>query len=682
MATPTNTELEQIQSEIASLSERKAYLERKIKDLHPSHDQNTVLDSLSASDFQIFLNLSPVPMMISAFPDGVILFVNRQLCRVTELNEDEILGRYTKEFYTDLNDLKTATEALYLTGEILEKTVEFGITDGKKFDTILASQKIHYQGQDVVLSVVTNNTNQANMYRALQENEERYRLLVENAPEAIILFDIKNRRCVDSNRSASEMLGYSTSFLQQIGFNKLFPEFQSNDTPSKQLCKRYIRQALKGHVPIFEWQLNNRRQQRILCEVRLIAYELSGNKFIQCSLIDIGDKRKLETQNQRNQRLQVLGRLTGGIAHDFNNILAIILGHTELLNDQLSGTSEKTDRLLGKILKSTERGTLLTEKLLAYSRNQPLLPEVIQTNSKIRDIRDILTSQIGHSVSLDLKLGDNVWECLADPTRLEGAILNLCLNARDSMPDGGTLTIETSNTDLDDEYVTAQLDLAAGEYVQISISDTGAGISKDNIDHVFDPFFTTQDFGQKSGLGLSMVFGFVKQSSGHISIYSELGHGTVARIYLPKHDQNSMQSAIDSHSIPLEDRRIVLLVEDDPDIRLLALNLLQSMNYNVLEAKNGETALQLMKQNPRINLLLTDFVLEGGMNGENLALEARKISRGLPVLIMTGYTKEIMSTHMQMEESTVLLQKPFRKAELADKILEAKSRAYQAFNKI
>ncbi len=682
MVTTTNAELEQLQSEIAALTERKAFLEAKLTGLTPSYGQKTVPEPLSTSDFQTFLNLSPVPMMISAFPDGKILFVNKQLSRVTGLGNNEILGRSTKEFYTDPNDLKTANEALFLTGEILEKTVEFGIKGGKKFDTILASQKILFQGQDAILSAVTNNTDQANMYRALQENEARYRLLVENAPEAIILFDVENKKCIDSNRSASEMLGYSTSFLQQIRLDKLFPEYQTDNIPTKQLYSRYIRQALKGQIPIFEWQLLNRQQQRILCEVRLIAYELSGNKYIQCSLIDIGDKRKLESQAQRNQRLQVLGRLTGGIAHDFNNILAIILGHTELLKDKLSGTSEKTDRLLEKILKSSERGAVLTEKLLAYSRNQPLLPEVIQTNSKIRDISSILTSQIGHSISLDLKLGNDVWDCLADPTRLEGAILNLCLNARDSMPDGGTLTIETSNTDLDDEYVTAQLDLAAGEYVQISISDTGAGISQDNIDHVFDPFFTTQDFGQKSGLGLSMVFGFVKQSSGHISLYSELGHGTVARIYLPKYVDKPMQSAITSHSIPLEDRRTVLLVEDDPDIRLLALNLLQSMNYNVLEAKSGETALQLMKQNPRINLLLTDFVLEGGMNGEELALEARKISKGLPVLIMSGYTKEIMSAHMQSDDSTVILQKPFRKAELADKILEAKSRAHQAFDQM
>lgn len=682
MVTTANVELEKLQSEVAALTERKAYLDAKISDLTQSHDLKTVPEPLPTSEFQIFLDLSPVPMMISAFPYGEVLFVNNQLCRVTGLEKGEILGRSTKEFYTDLNDLKTANEALHLTGEILEKTVEFGIKGGKKFDTILASQRIRFQGQDAVLSVVTNNTDQANMYRALQENEARYRLLVENAPEAIILFDIKNRKCVDSNRSASELLGYSTSFLQQIASEKLYPEFQADGVSSKQLCRRYLRQALKGQIPIFEWELINRQQQRILCEVRLVAYELSGDKYIQCSLIDIGGKRKLETQIQRNQRLQVLGRLTGGIAHDFNNILAIILGHTELLKDTLSGTSEKTDRLLGKILKSSERGAALTEKLLAYSRNQPLLPEVIQTNSKLRDISSILTSQVGHSISLNLKLGDDVWDCLADPTRLEGALLNLSLNARDSMPDGGTLTIETSNTNLDDEYVTAQLDLAPGEYVQISISDTGAGISQDNIDHVFDPFFTTQDFGEKSGLGLSMVFGFIKQSSGHISIYSELGHGTVARIYLPRYIHNSAQSTITPPSIPIEDRQTVLLVEDDPDIRLLALNLLQSMNYNVLEAKNGETALQLMRQNPRINLLLTDFVLEGGMNGEILALEARKTSKGLPVLIMTGYTKEIMSAHMQTDDSTVILQKPFRKTELADKILEAKSRAHQAFNQV
>ncbi|MBL4907056.1 MAG: PAS domain S-box protein [Sneathiella sp.] len=683
----SKTIIETMQSKIDALTKRNFELESQISahskledSKHPLNDAISSKTDLSAADIQKLLDISPLPMLITSSVDGNIIVANKQLCRAINLDQENIIGRNNREFYTDLNDLKSAAKMLDLTGEILQKKIKFGLKGKEKFDTILASKKITYQGQDAVLSAITNTTDQQNMYRSLQENEARYRLLVENAPEAIILFDLKERQCVDTNRSASELLGYSTPFLQQIESDNLYPELQKDDVTSRQLCRRYVRQALSGKVPTFEWQLIDRQGHQLLCEVRLVAYTLSEKKYIQCSIIEIGEKRKLEVQIQRNQRLQVLGRLAGGIAHDFNNILAIILGHTELLIDKLSGSSDSTDRLLNRILTSSERGAELTQKLLAYSRNQPLLPECVQTNAKLKEIGSILTSQVGAQVKVDLKLGDDTWDCLADPARLEGAILNLCLNARDSMPEGGKLTIETSNADLDDEYVTAQLDLVAGQYVQISISDTGEGISRENIDHVFDPFFTTEDFGQRSGMGLSMVFGFVKQSSGHVSIYSEVGHGTVARIYLPRYVPKITAASNIKSEIPIAERQTVLLVEDNPDIRLLALNLLQTMNYRVLEAKNADTALQIMQQNPRLNLLLTDYVLEGGMNGEELAKKARKISNGLPVLLMTGYTKDFISSQTKLDDSTVILQKPFRKADLSEKILEAKSLAHISFN--
>lgn len=677
--------VETMQSEMDVLRMRNADLEAQLSDLkiqlHYSSSPFDTLSDNSQPDFaesEYQLDTLPIPVLVTAFPQGTILYVNKQLIILAEQKKEDIIGRNAQEFYLDAAERKANTQTLDTQGKFIQKTVKFKRRNGEQVDTILSSQLVTFRGQEAAVSTVIDNTELVSMFQNLQENEERFRLLVENAPEAILLFDVDCRDCIEANRSALDLLGFTVSYLRESQADDLYPRHQSGNISSIQLIQKYVRQAFSGRISEFEWLFRSRSGKMLQCEVKLIAYELSGKKYIQCSIVEVGKKRKQEAVVIRNQRLQVLGRLTGGIAHDFNNILAIIHGHAELLSESLSGTSKNTDRLIHKIMNASNRGAELTQKLLAYSRNQPLVPVAIPTNTKMIEISDILASQIGADVRVALKLADNIWDCLADSSRLESAIINLCLNARDSMPEGGTLTLETKNFNLDDEYVTAQLDLVAGEYVQISISDTGGGISSEDIEHVFDPFFTTQDFGQKTGMGLSMVFGFIKQSSGHVSIYSEVGHGTVARIYLPRYVSKNQKSNSGEPITLLPAMRTVLLVEDDPDIRLLTLNLLQTMHYTVLEAKNAETALQLLQQNPRINLLITDFILEDSMNGEALAKEARRISTGLPVLIMTGYTPEIMSSHIEINESTVIMQKPFSIADLADKILEAKTRAYQA----
>ncbi|HKP22806.1 MAG TPA: response regulator [Dongiaceae bacterium] len=386
-----------------------------------------------------------------------------------------------------------------------------------------------------------------------------------------------------------------------------------------------------------------------------------------------GTEKALRVSEERlrhAQKMEVVGQLAGGVAHDFNNLLAIIYGNLDLLDEALTDRPD-LQQIVQHTINAASRGASLTHQLLAYSRLQPLDPRVIDVSKLIVDMTKMLNRTLGETVEIRTQVPDNLWKTLIDPNQLENALLNLSVNARDAMPNGGKLTIEAQNTILDAAYAEEHLEVIPGRYVMLAVTDTGTGMSKEVAQRALEPFFTTKPTGQGTGLGLSMVYGFVKQSKGHIKIYSEEGHGTAVKLYLPAAatDQEDSRVAVDLSELPgARPGEVVLVVEDDTMVLRLAVELLTRLGYQTVEARDGPEATAVLERGGRIDLLFTDVVLPKGMNGTVLAREAQRRRQDLKVLYMSGYTADAIIHHGVLEKGVHLLTKPFRKVELARKV--------------
>jgi signal transduction histidine kinase/HAMP domain-containing protein len=390
---------------------------------------------------------------------------------------------------------------------------------------------------------------------------------------------------------------------------------------------------------------------------------------------DITQRKQAEAQLRQAQKMQAIGQLTGGIAHDFNNLLSIIMGNLELLHEQLTA-QPRLHQLAQQALKAVDRGANLTGRLLAFSRRQPLLAQPTDLNRLVLGMLDLMRRTLGATIRIDTVLANDLERTLVDPAQFENALLNLVINARDAMPQGGKLILETANTLLDEDYASPQKDVRPGPYVMLSVSDTGIGIPPEVLERVFEPFFTTKETSKGSGLGLSMVYGLVKQSGGHITLYSEPGQGTTVRLYLPRHQVEAKEMAESqiAATAPLGQGETILVVEDEPDVRLFAVSALQSLGYDTRQAGDAKTALEVLDATPGIALLFTDIVLPGDMDGVGLATEVTRRHPGLPVLFTSGYTEHTLLGTGQRVESAEVLTKPYRKAELADKLRALLSR--------
>jgi signal transduction histidine kinase/CheY-like chemotaxis protein len=378
-----------------------------------------------------------------------------------------------------------------------------------------------------------------------------------------------------------------------------------------------------------------------------------------------------EAQVRQVQKTQAIGQLTGGIAHDFNNMLAIIVGSLDLAKRRLKSDPAKAEVGIDHALEGAHRAAQLTARLLAFSRQQPLAPRVVDTNKLVGDVSELLRRTIGETIQVETVLAGGLWRCFADPAQLENAIVNLCVNARDAMPDGGRLTIETSNAYLDDAYANDHTDVRAGQYVMISVTDTGCGMPPEVAERAFDPFYTTKGAGRGTGLGLSQVHGFVKQSQGHVKIYSEPGVGTTMKIYLPR--STAEVGATDLPARPSDavagGRReeIILVVEDDDRVRRMSVDALRELGYTVVHASDATGALKLLEQPSRFCLLFTDVVMPD-MDGRRLADQARTTRPDLKVLYTTGYTKNAIVHNGMLDADVAFLAKPFTVEQLAAKV--------------
>jgi len=373
-------------------------------------------------------------------------------------------------------------------------------------------------------------------------------------------------------------------------------------------------------------------------------------------------------QLRRAQRMEAIGQLTGGIAHDFNNLLAVMIGNAEILRDKVNN-DEQALGSIDAIINSVERGSSLTHRLLAFSRKQAMVPVAANVTDLIDGLEDMLRRTLGETIDLKVVNVPDMWPVTTDPHQFENALLNLAINARDAMPKGGSLTIETTNVSLDETYTRQEVDVLPGDYVEIAVSDTGTGMSTEVLDKVFEPFFTTKEVGKGSGLGLSMVYGFAKQSNGHATIYSEIGRGTTVKLYVPR-SLDSIDQENAGHKSSDQDRGAerILVVEDDPAVREVPVNILRAQGYDIVEANDGAEAIARLRDGRPFDLLFTDIALPGGMSGVEIADAARDIQPDIKVLFTTGYTENALVHRGNLEPGTNLVNKPYRRSELLEKV--------------
>ncbi len=386
-------------------------------------------------------------------------------------------------------------------------------------------------------------------------------------------------------------------------------------------------------------------------------------------------QRKLKEAEERlaaSQKLDAIGQLSGGIAHDFNNLLMIVLGNLETIQRHIHQGAQNPAlvRAVNNAMRGAQRASSLTSRLLAFSRRQALDPKPLNVNRFLAGLVDFLQRTLGEQIEIEIVGSAGLWQVEVDLGHFEAALVNLAINARDAMPQGGKLTIEAENSFVDDEYSRMNPEISPGRYVAISVSDTGSGMSAETLAHAFEPFFTTKDIGRGTGLGLSQVYGFVKQSGGNIKIYSELGQGTTVKMYFPRYagsetDQDEFQ---EEGVFRGEQTETILVVEDDDDLRTYLVDILRSLDYRVLVASNGPSAIKILSSDARkIDLLLTDIVMPG-VNGRQVADEAQSLRPGIKVLYMTGYSRNAVIHQGRLDEGVDMLQKPVSQAELAHRI--------------
>jgi signal transduction histidine kinase len=384
----------------------------------------------------------------------------------------------------------------------------------------------------------------------------------------------------------------------------------------------------------------------------------------------IEQRENAESALRQMHKMEAMGQLTGGIAHDFNNLLQVIIGNLEILQRRKLLGSDDARRMVDSALRGAARASTLTQRLLAFARRQPLNPKPIDVNKLVTGMSELLHRTLGESIRIETVLAGGIWRVAADANQVENALLNLAVNARDAMPSGGRLTIETANAFLDDAYAGAN-DIRAGQYVVVAVSDTGMGMPKDVLQKAFEPFFTTKDVGKGSGLGLSQVYGFIKQSDGQAKIYSEPGQGTTIKLYLPRlaSDADAGDTVVEPQRHPegRSDLR-VLVVEDDEDVRAHAVAILRELGYSVVEAADGPSALRVLESEPGVRLLFTDIGLPEGLNGRQLADEALRRRPELRVLYTTGYARNAIVHQGRLDPGVELITKPFTYAALASKV--------------
>jgi len=544
--------------------------------------------------------------------------------------------------------------------------------NGSTFPMDLAVGEAKQDGESFFVGIIHDLTERERVGKELREGAARLKAVVETAVDGVILIDERgnvlmfNPACERLFKYRSdEVIGQNVKMLMPAPYRAEHDDYLDN----------FHRTLVRKIIGIGREVTGQRSDGSTFpMDLSVGKAKQDGAAIFVGIIHDLTDRKKTEEQLVQAQKMEMVGQLSGGIAHDFNNLLTVIVGNSEFLSDQLKPRPD-LQQLADDIGRAGDRGAELTQRLLAFSRRQTLRPVEVDCNNLLESMHKLLRRTMREDIEIRIDFDPEIPRAFADPAQLESAILNLALNAQDAMAAGGRLSLTTAEASLDGQYQKLHPEVRPGEYVLIAVTDTGTGMSKQVLEHVFEPFFTTKEVGKGSGLGLSMVYGFAKQSNGHVSIYSEPGLGTTVRIYLPvlqaDASKGSMQDRTDEDKAMVGGSETVLVVEDDLFVRTYATMCLKSLGYAVIAAADGNDALQKLGTDIHIDVLFTDVVMPGGINGRDLADMAQRARPGLPVVLTSGYALETLIKHGRTSGESLILTKPYRKAGLALRMREA-----------
>jgi len=621
----------------------------------------------SVSDYSIFV--------VSA--DGRILTWNPGGTAMHGYQPDEIIGQPLDVLYTD----EERREGLPAAGLDIARRAGSHNTegwrirkDGKAFWASVVTTALHSRDGQLAgfVKIVRDITDKKAAHDAVLESERRFRMLVHGVTDYAIFMLSPEGVVTNWNSGARRIKGYTANEIIGSHFSRFYmPEDAAAGLPQRGLDAA----ARDGRFEAEGWRVR-KDGTRFWAHVVIDAIREDDGTLAGFAKItrDITERmeanRLLEDAKKalfQSQKMEAIGKLTGGVAHDFNNVLQVLRGNLELLERRHSGDAWTRERL-DKAVDAVERGAKLASQLLAFGRQQPLQPVVINLGTAIHGMDDLLRRALGETIGVETVVAGGLWNTFVDIHQLENVILNLAINARDAMPDGGKLTIELSNAMLDTDYVAALPDVTAGQYVMLAVTDTGTGMPPDVVEQAFEPFFTTKPEGQGTGLGLSTAYGFVRQSGGHARIYSEVGHGTTIRVYLPR----STETAVEPPPRPSVKLRggteTILVVEDDPKVQSTVVDMLSGLGYSVLRADSTEQALMVIRSGVHIDLLFTDVVMPGLPRSPEMAAQAVRLLPHVKVLFTSGYAQNAIVHGGRLDPGVELLSKPYSREQLAYKI--------------
>jgi PAS domain S-box-containing protein len=613
-------------------------------------------------------------------PEGRVSSWNPGAERIKGYTADEIVGENFSRFYT-----REDREAR-VPQEVLRKAAEEGRfaaegwrvrKDGSRFWAMVVVDPIREGDKIVGFAKVTRDvTEQREATLAVLETDRRFRLLVQGVTDYAIFMLDTSGVVTNWNTGAQHIKGYTAEEIVGEHFSRFYtPEDIEAQVPWKALetARRDGRFTAEG------WRLR-KDGTRFWASVVIDSIRDESGTLIGFAKItrDLTERREAQLELERSQaalihaqKMEAIGQLTGGLAHDFNNLLTGITGSLDLMKARLAqGRINELERYITAAHGAASRAATLTHRLLAFARQQTLEPKAVDANRLVSDMEELVRRTVGPSVTIETVLAAGLWPCFCDPNQLENALLNLCINARDAMPDGGRVTIETANTWVDGPGA-MERDMPRGQYIAVCVTDTGMGMPPDVVTRAFDPFFTTKPAGKGTGLGLSMIYGFAKQSGGQVRIYSEVGQGTTVKIYLPRHSGSPVNNAVGQEDAKLpraEPGETVLVVDDEPTVRMLVGDTLADLGYQAIEAADAASGLKVLESDVKIDLLITDVGLPGAMTGKQMADKARERRPKLKVLFITGYAENAAISNGHLEPGMHVLSKPFPMEKLAARI--------------
>jgi len=616
-------------------------------------------------------------LFVEGAPAGIAMFdrelryisVSRRFVEDYQLNEEDLIGRSHYEVFPAVPERWRDIHRRCLAGAV-ERCEEdpFPRADGQ-LDWVRWEIRPWYEDEATIGGIILFNeviTERRHAAEQRERLEAKMKAVVESAVDGILT--ISEDGVVQTfSGPAERIFGYRAGEVVGQNVAMLMPEPDGSRHGAH--VQRYLRTGVAKIIGIGR-EVQGKRKDGTLFPMDLAVGELplvdSKREFVG-SVRDISERRKLEDQLRQSQKMEAVGLLTGGVAHDFNNLLGVVIGNLDMVLEKLDEHSEQA-QLISRALSGALHGAELTQRLLAFARKQALEPRSFAINDLLPDLSAILNRTLGEGIAVHVEAGIDLWPAFADPSQVQDAIVNLAINARDAMPDGGTLTIETANIRLDEDYARANPGVTPGDYAMLAVTDTGTGMSAEVAERAVEPFFTTKPVSKGTGLGLSTIYGFAKQSGGHLKIYSELGHGTTVKIYLPRAKAAAAPEQRPAEAAEQMPRgtETILLAEDNAELRHTAVYQLEKLGYRVLAAQNGEAALAVLRGTEPIDLLFSDIVMTGTLTGTDLVGEARKLRPNIRILLTTGYAEKAVSNANQ--GAWQLLRKPYRKRDLALKV--------------